>query len=199
MKPLDQFVLLACATGTICAAVEAGNAPVADVKATLSELSRRLQAGDRTAIDDVLARTQPASAELADASARVDKLRAEVERLRGVQVVRIVPAHPVEPAAEAEPAHASLDPLREARAWLYANEPARTLKLLADGDGEAAYWRGRALEKLGRDPEALEAYRRAAAAPEPAPPIAASWKAWAGADAAHLEWKARVAPGTVKP
>jgi len=198
VRPLDNFVLLACVAATISAAVEAGDVPITDAKATLSDLSRRLQAGDRAAIDELLARTSPASVELADASARAAKLRAEVERLRGVQVVRLAPEHPVQPAEE-EPAHTSLDPLREARAWLYANEPARVLKVLPEGEGEAAYWRGRALEKLGRDAEALEAYRRAAAAPEPATPIAASWKAWAAADAAHMEWKARVAPGTVKP
>lgn len=206
MRPLDQFVLLACVTATISAAVEAGDVPLANARATLGELSRRLQGGDRAAIDDLLARTKPASADLADASARAEVLRTEIDRLRGVQVPRLAPAHPVQPVAETEPTRASFDPLREARAWLYAGEPANALKVVPDGDGEAAYWRGRALEKLGREPEALEAYNRAAAADGvgspaagSAPVIVPSWKAWAAADAAHLTWKARVAPGAVKP
>jgi hypothetical protein len=173
--------------------------PLSDAQATLTELSRRLEAGDRSAIDELLARTAPASAELAEATARAERLRAEVERLRGAQVERLVPARPVEPELETGPPRASVDPLREARAWIYAGEPVQALSVLPDAGGEAAYWRGRALEKLGRDAEALEAYRRAATTPEPASPATTSWKSWAAADVAHLEWKARVAPGAVKP
>jgi len=199
MRSMDRFALIACVAATIAVAVEAGDAPLADAKAKLSELSRRLQAGDRTAIDDLLARTVPASSDLAEASARAETLRAEVERLRGVQVPRLVSSRPAEPVADSRPTYTSLEPLREARAWLYAGEPARALKVLPDVEGEPAYWRGRALEKLGRDKEALEAYRRATSTPESATSSPNTWKAWAAADAAHLEWKARVAPGAVKP
>jgi hypothetical protein len=154
----------------------------------LGDLSRRLREGDLRAVDELLARTKPASIELSDAAARAERLRGEIERLRAAQAARphALPTRGEEPAPQER--GASVDPLREARAWLRAGEPARCLGALDSDQGEAAYLKARALEQLGRDAEALAIYRSLAASAQT--PVL---KLRAQSDVAHLEWRARLA------
>ena len=58
----------------------------------------------------------------------------------------------------------SADPVAHARACYYARRYEQCLKLVAEleKDAEASFWKGRALEKLGRLDEAVEAVRRSA-------------------------------------
>ncbi len=176
---------------TVCAGLCAAAAPAPQERG-LGDLSRRLRAGDRTAIDELLARTKPADIELADSAARADRLRAEIERLRAAQGRRWTrTAPPPEPdaAPAAAPRIHSAEPLREANAWLRAGEPERCLAVLPADLGEGDLLRARALEMLGRDPEALAAYQRVAAAA--ATPVE---KLRAAGDVAHLQWRLRRAP-----
>jgi hypothetical protein len=171
----------------------------------LTQLSQRLGAGDVSAIDELLACTRPASTEHAPTSAEIERLRLEVERLRAA---RPMPAA-VRAAKEARPAvqrDAGLA-LREARAWLRANDPNHCLKALPeleggsggktldDGETEALYQRACALERLDRDEEALDAYRRIAAGT-----TSPLMKLSAKSGVEHLEWRLRRArPSADKP
>ena len=162
----------------------------------LGDLARRLDAGDRAAIEELLAITRPPSAGLTDANERIARLRADVERLKARQLARPVFApegtSDVE-RGDAAPAPGRVDALRESRAWLRAGEPELALRALpaAEGitnDDDALYVEARALEKLGRGAEALEAYRRVANTA-----ASALLRTRAADDVAHLEWRARVA------
>jgi hypothetical protein len=158
----------------------------------LARLSQRLQAGDTRAIDELLACTQPASADAAPSSAEIERLRLEVERLRSAR-----PSAPVAKPADEElsamasdkpgdPARAPATVLREARAWFRAGDPNRSLKALPAGEGEALYIRACALERIGRDVEALDAFRRVAASA-----TAPLLKQSAASGVEHLEWRLR--------
>ena len=151
----------------------------------LTQLSQRLIAGDASAIDDLLACTKPASSDSAPSSAQIERLRLEIERLRAVQPEPV----PVPATDEVRPAtaHDADSALREARAWLRAGDPNHSMKVLPPGDGEALYRKACALERLGRDAEALEIYRRVAAAAGTSPLMKLS--AASGVD--HVEWRLR--------
>lgn len=166
-------------------------------RAELTSLSQRLIAGDTSAIDELLACTRPASADPAPSSAEIERLRAEVERLRGAQPA--APAVTAAPAARPATARDAEAALREARAWLRAGDPNHCLKALPvldhgtsaangtdAGDGEALYRQACALERLGRDEEALEAYRRAAAGS-----TSPFLKLGAASGVDHIEWRLR--------
>lgn len=166
----------------------------------LANLSQRLQDGDRVAIDELLARTRPPTVPLADSNARIEKLRAEIERLstrrNGRPILQISSApKPVQRGASADGSETSarVDALRESMAWLRAGEPERALRALPSAASEttdkdlALHLEARALEQLGRRTEALDAYRRAASSATS--PIL---RARAASDVAHLEWRERV-------
>lgn len=159
----------------------------------LTQLSQRLIAGDTSAIDDLLACTKPASYASSDpalSSAEIERLRVEVERLRAAQPVpsAVTAANAARPATPRDAETA----LREARAWLRAGDPNHCLKALPPGgggdggDGEALYRKACALERLDRDEEALDAYRRVAA--DTTSPLL-KLSAASGVD--HIEWRMR--------
>ena len=141
----------------------------ADRRAQLAQIAQRLDAGDLGAIDEILASTPPASPGRTPTSQDIERLRIEVDRLRAARPAPITasPAHeaalhPIVPATARNAAMA----VREGRAWLRAGDPNHGLKALppaASGDASALIQRAFALERLGRDAEALELYRRVAA------------------------------------
>jgi hypothetical protein len=159
----------------------------------LARLSLRLQAGDAKAIDELLACTPPASADAAPSSAELERLRLEVERLRNAR-----PAAPIakplseeeRPADAHDPSHDSTRDfaiaVREARAWFRAGDPNHSLKVLPAGEGEALYVKACALERIGRDPEALDAFRKVAAST-----TSPLLKMCAASGVEHLEWRLR--------
>lgn len=154
----------------------------------LRDLSRRLEQGDVTAIDEILNRTRPAATGGDPALDRLERLRAEVEMLRARRAARpsLFPRTTradETPASEPEHAGTRVDALRESRAWLRAGEPRRALSAL-DGQGEERlFLEARALESLGRTREALEIHERLAR--EASTTFA---RARAAADAEHLKW-----------
>jgi len=163
----------------------------------LTRISQRLDAGDASAIDELLACTQPVSPGAEPSEVEIERVRQDVARLRAAS-----PASPKagDPAPKV-PCHVEVS-LREARAWLRASDPLRCLEALssipsteASRTGEVAFWRACALEQLGRDAEALEQYRSAAGAlSSPVLKQAAE----SGAD--HVEWRSkRVADPEAKP
>lgn len=162
----------------------------------LGDLARRLDAGDRAAIEELLAITRPPTATLADTNDRLARLRADVERLKARREARPVFALDSAPAVargDSAPNPGRVDALRESRAWLRAGEPELALRALPAPEGitnydDALYVEARALEKLGRGAEALEAYRRVATTA--ASPLL---RTRAADDVAHLEWRARAA------
>jgi hypothetical protein len=160
----------------------------------LTRLSQRLAAGDTSAIDELLARTRPTSSDHAPSSADIERLRIEVERLRAARPrppSETSPA-PDAPASREESSAVPSDAgsaLRAARAWLRAGDPSRALKALPPGDKadeEALYERACALERLGRDDEALDAFRRVAASAST--PLL---KLCAASGVEHVEWRTR--------
>lgn len=174
---------------------------------TLVELSRRLHAGDVAAIDELLARTKPATLDLAESNARIERLRAEIERLDARRLARpsfpIASESPMRRADAASAGDAAIDrrdSLRESHAWLRAGEPERALAALpaanssAGDEDEATYLEARALEKLGRRDEALDGYRRLAASA-----TSTVLRLRAAGDVAHLEWLERVRARESRP
>jgi hypothetical protein len=172
--------------------------PTADRRAELAQLSQRLDAGDLRAIDEVLANTRPASPDRTPTSREIERLRIEVERLRSARPAPVATTTAPAPAASAahEPLPAAATPrnaemaVREARAWLRAADPNHCLKALPSptevGDGSALYQRACALECLGRDAEALDAYRRVAT--EATSPLL---KLGAASGVDHIAWRLR--------
>jgi hypothetical protein len=172
--------------------------PTADRRAQLSRLSQRLDAGDLRAIDEVLASTQPASPDRTPTSDEIERLRIEVERLRAARPAPTATTTAPVPAAPAVHAPLAVGAIprdlamavREARAWLRADDPNHCLKALPSptdvGDGAALYQRACALERLGRDAEALDAYRRVAA--EATSPLL---KLGAASGVDHIAWRLR--------
>jgi hypothetical protein len=161
----------------------------------LTDLSRRLNEGDRAAIDELIARTHPVAGDLAASNARLERLRAEIETLRSRRAARPTfplsrgsELDPLAPEAGIEEASATrVDGLREAIAWLRAGEPDLALKAVPNDGDEAHYVEARALEGLGRRAEALEVYRRVAQnATSP------TLRARAAGDVTHLEWRERL-------
>jgi len=167
-----------------------------DRRAELARISERLSAGDTRAIDDLLRCTKASSPDRTPKSADIERLRAEVERLRAARPApptsttnANATTNPSDIASDASRS-ASADPetaLRAARAWLRAGDPNRCLKALPPGEGEALYLRASALERLGRDAQALDAYRRAAATGGTSSLTKLS--AQSGID--HIEWRMR--------
>lgn len=169
----------------------------------LGDLSQRLRDGDRAAIDDLLARTRPASIDLTDSNARIERLRAEIEELHARRAGRPVfqlahsrVAMPDEADAALEAAKPGrVDALRESLAWLRAGEPERALRAIPKHESgsadehEALYLEARALEKLGRRTEALEIYRRVAASA-----VSPILRTRAASDVSHLEWRESLVP-----
>ena len=149
----------------------------------LARLSQRLSAGDTSAIDELLACTRNSSSDLAPSTAQIERLRAELERLR-TKPPEPAPVIVTKPAAPPLPRDADTA-LREARAWLRAGDPNRCLKALPPGEGEALYEKACALERLGHDTEALDAYRRVAANTTTSPLM----KLCAGSGVEHIEWR----------
>ncbi|MBL8861971.1 MAG: hypothetical protein JNK02_08150 [Planctomycetes bacterium] len=155
----------------------------------LQAIAARLRAGDASAIDELLSRTQPASHGPAAADARLERLRAEVELLRARRAARpvlfplTVTPTAVEGSGLETTGAARVDGVREARAWLRAGSPARALAAAEASGGEALHLEARALEQLGRRGEAIEAWKRAAAT-SPSPLV----RSQAAAEARHLEW-----------
>jgi hypothetical protein len=94
------------------------------------------------------------------------------EELSGIAVpnargARITPAAPELGSSAGTPKDAgaqAADPLRQAQVSYRAGRYEECAALLKrhDGEPEAAWWRGRALERLERNSDALECYRRAA-------------------------------------
>jgi Flp pilus assembly protein TadD len=166
-----------------------GGSALSERCAALERLSQRLAAGDTSAIDELLACTKPASPDHAPSSADIERLRVEVERLRAARPSTASAPSPAT-AAKEESSAVQADPdmaLREARAWLRAGDPSRALKSLPAGDkseGETLYVRACALERLGRDREALDAYRRVAASG-----VSPLLKASAASGVEHLDWR----------
>jgi hypothetical protein len=161
----------------------------------LTDLSRRLNEGDRAAIDELIARTYPVAGDLAASTARLERLRAQIETLRTRRAARPTfplskapDLDPLAPEVGAEEASATpVDGLREAIAWLRAGKPDRALQAVPNDGDEARYVEARALEGLGRRSDALEVYRRVATnATSP------TLRARAAGDVAHLEWRERV-------
>lgn len=197
---------LAC-VGLTCASVLAGEpvrprAQAGSLEGNgLGALSQRLRDGDRAAIDELLARTRPSGIDLTDSNARIEKLRAEIDQLNtrrfGRPIFQLANATPVQRGADeasgAAAAPGRVDALRESMAWLRAGEPERALRALpAAGSAAidqdlALYLEARALEKLGRRTEALEAYRRAATSA-----VSPTLRTRAASDVAHLEWRERL-------
>jgi hypothetical protein len=161
----------------------------------LAALSKRLQAGDRAAIGALLARTRPASSALADANARIERLRAEIEQLNARRAARpVFPYTDTRAESAAAPAQPGVvvrvDGLREARAWLRAGDGERALRAIPDRGSESLYLEARALETLGRRAEALVNYRTIANSAE-----SATLRARAASAVEHLEWLERVLGG----
>jgi|GEM_PF-5170831 len=162
----------------------------------LDDISQRLRSGDRAAIDELLARTRPAAVDLEDSRIRIAGLRAEIERLNVRRSARpVFPLATEKPVrrSDSESERAGADraaALRESRAWLRAGDPDRALRALpsahaaADDKDTALYLEARALEGLGRQAEALDAYRRVVATTE-----STTLRARATFDVAHLEWR----------
>jgi len=157
------------AIGVAAAAVPQGPASKpapAGPRERLAGLSQRLEAGDLAAIDELLACTPPASPDETPSPAEIERLKQDLVRLRAA-----APLPPSPEAAVGSPVAIPRDPeasVREARAWMRAGDPIRCLNAISSTpatggpiDGEVAYWQACALEKLGRDAEALAQYRRA--------------------------------------
>lgn len=158
----------------------------------LGALSKRLQAGDRAAIGALLARTRPASSPLADANARIERLRAEIEQLNARRAARpVFPYTDTRAEPESVPEQPGVfvrvDGLREARAWLRAGDGERALRAIPDRGSESLYLEARALEKLGRRAEALANYRTVADTAE-----SPTLRTRAASSVEHLEWLGRI-------
>ncbi len=158
----------------------------------LAAIAQRLHDGDRSAIEELLARTRKPTIELPEAMSRVERLRSEIEVLRTRRGAR--PSFPL-PTVQAPDDVASsmdestrVDGLREARAWLRAGEPEEALRAVPDEGEEALYLEARALEGLGRRDEALATYRRVAQEA-----TSNTLRTRAASDVEHLEWRARIA------
>lgn len=160
----------------------------------LSDIAQRLRSGDRTAIAELIARTPAPTCDLDRTNARIEVLRAEIDALRTRRSAR--PSFPLSSAraglSPLEPIHdeaasTRVDALREAIAWMRADDPERALQAVPSTGETALYVEARALERLGRTRESLEVYRRVAA--EAASPVL---RDRAAGDVAHLEWRERV-------
>jgi tetratricopeptide (TPR) repeat protein len=90
----------------------------------------------------------------------------------------------------------SADPLRQAIACIRAGQHERALDVLEHGDasGPREYWRGKALEALGREPQALACYDKAAQLA----PKSLEGKL-ARIDAEYLRWRASLTAPTSAP
>jgi Flp pilus assembly protein TadD len=166
-----------------------------DRRAELARISERLSAGDASAIDDLLRCTKASSPDRTPKSADIERLRAEVERLRAARpalAASTADAHATTNASDVASDASRTAPsnpetaLREARAWLRAGDPNRCLKALPPGDGEAQSLRASALERIGRDAQALDAYRRVLTGGASS---FSKLSAQSGID--HLEWRMR--------
>jgi hypothetical protein len=154
----------------------------------LRELSRRLEQGDVAAIEEILARTRPATNGGDPTLDRLDRLRAEVEMLRARRAAKPSLFPPTArdfaaPPAQLEPSGSRVDALRESRAWLRAGNARRALAALDVQGEERLFLEARALESLGRTREAIEIHERLAR--EAGSTFA---RARASADAEHLKW-----------
>ncbi len=166
----------------------------------LSDIAQRLRRGDRTAIAELLTRTSAPTCDLDGTNARIERLRAEIDALRMRRGAR--PAFPLVSARENirpmnaagdEGASTRVDGLREAIAWMRADDPERALRAVPNTGETALYVEARALERLGRTLESLEIYRRIAA--EATSPVL---RERAAGDVAHLEWRERVTKTNTK-
>ncbi len=120
---------------------------------------------------------------------------------RNARPVAARPETSAAPGAPVDAGEQAADPLRQAQVLYRAGryeECAAQLKR-HDGEPEAAWWRGRALERLERSAEALECYRRAA---DKAPKESKLQKR-AAQDLEFLQWKVdflkKLAPAKEKP
>lgn len=190
MNTLLRLAFCAVVAGSVAAGPIGEKAVGSQPGDGLGDLQQRLRGGDRSAIDALLARTRPASVDLAESEARIDALRRAIEELGARRAAR--PTFPFTtsrrepPGAPApEPAPGRVDGLREAQAWLRAGEPARALQAIPDRGPESLYVEARALERLGRTREALESYRSVASSA-----LSPTLRARAEGDVRHLEWLA---------
>jgi len=95
-------------------------------------------------------------------AARSELLGLGLPRSRSTQTAAAKPAPAAPSAAPVDAGEQAADPLRQAQALYRAGrfeECAAQLKRL-ENEPEAAWWRARALERVGRTSEALECYRR---------------------------------------
>lgn len=113
----------------------------------------------------------PASAAGADATSlpaittglSPDALQAMSEETKPPAAETLPPEEPAAKGTEGPPAY-SADPVAQARAAYFARRYELSLVLVQDraGDPEALFWKSRALEKLGKLDEAVEAMKRSA-------------------------------------
>ncbi len=178
----------------------------------LAGLAPRIAAGEPEALAQAKHATAPADLPAMEADERLAALRDEVSRLQSIhdgaatgvaspfalvttgltetQLRQLAPsAAPRTVAAMPSPALElgfRVDPLRQGMNAFRAGRHEDCIKALAElkDDPRAAYWRGRACERLGRTEEAIAAYEQCARHP-----AAGDYKQRAQDDLEFLRWR----------